>query len=75
MTQEPMSDAEIIAALIRGVKAQGRTTTERAQRMGYQRRRIEQFERGLFPVSLLKFAAAGVIAVNTFPDAPADAGK
>lgn len=74
MTQQPVSDAEIIDALVRGVKAQGRTTTERAQRLGYQRRRIEQFERGLLPVALLKFARAGIVSINSFPE-PDATGK
>lgn len=70
MAQSPPSDAEITAALVRGVKAMGSDTTERAQRLGYQKRRIEQFERGLFPTALIRFARAGIIAINAITNEP-----
>ncbi len=74
MAQPLMSEEEITAALVRGVKAQGPNTTERARRMGYRKRRIEHFERGVFPEALIKFIVVGIVSVNEFPE-PDTAGK
>ena len=75
MTQPFSPDPETTERLVRGVKAQGKNAVERARRLGFTDTRVRQFERGLFPPILYKFAAAGIITVNDFPPPDDTAGK
>lgn len=56
-------DPDIREHLRQGIMALGSTTQERAEALGYGRKRVQHFEAGLFPSILFRFAQAGLIRV------------